>query len=328
VDYQCSLCGDFCLERDDDEDSLQNEKWRSKNSPKKIGALLAERHLQALPAAFLLFRDYRPSNLGGSTPIRVSELLAAWPDSVPERIERSFLTLARRIGVGIAGKKAQIGHTDLKDYVPLAIHEHEDMYFLDSMQEYGWIRQVLVSNSRTVAVTPQGWERFDELTRTHSSKNNPAFVAMWFGGDDPVEQDRMRRLFDESIKAVCNKLGWLAERVDSEEHNDSIMDRIIAMIRRAPFAIADLSDDNRGVYYEAGFARGIGCDVVYLAREGAKVHFDLSGVNHVKWSSVEDLRAKLENRILGTMGRGPHKLMNSGVVRPWAAGAGASDDNR
>jgi len=74
--------------------------------------------------------------------------------------------------------------------------------------------------------------------------------------------------------------------------------------------IADLSDENRGVYYEAGFARGVGKEVVYLVHESKAhtVHFDLSGVNHVRWSNEDELRKKLENRILGTMGRGPHKF--------------------
>ena len=86
------------------------------------------------------------------------------------------------------------------------------------------------------------------------------------------------------------------------------MDRIIDLIRAAPFVIADLSDDNRGVYYEAGYARGLGRDVIYLVREGgAKPHFDVSGVNHVRWSAHDDLRRRLENRILGTKGRGVHQ---------------------
>lgn len=48
--------------------------------------------------------------------------------------------------------------------------------------------------------------------------------------------------------------------------------------------------------------------MIYLVKEGSKVHFDVSGVNQVRWNEEKDLRAKLENRILGTMGRGPHKL--------------------
>jgi len=42
--------------------------------------------------------------------------------------------------------------------------------------------------------------------------------------------------------------------------------------------------------------------------EGRDVHFDLSGVNHVRWKDQEDLRVRLESRILGSVGQGPHPL--------------------
>lgn len=133
---------------------------------------------------------------------------------------------------------------------------------------------------------------------------------MWFGGKEAADREKMTRLFEDAIRPACRSCRWLAERVDSTEHNDSIIDRIVEMIRIAPFVIADLSDGNQGVYYEAGFARGLGRDVIYLVREGTPVHFDLSGVNQIRWQTVDDLRVKLENRILGTIGHGPHKFEN------------------
>ena len=86
------------------------------------------------------------------------------------------------------------------------------------------------------------------------------------------------------------------------------MDRIIEDIRRAPFVVAELTENNNGVYYEAGFARGRDVDVIYCVKEKQKVHFDVTGVNHVRWKDEDDLRKRLERRILATVSRGPHKF--------------------
>ena len=101
-------------------------------------------------------------------------------------------------------------------------------------------------------------------------------------------------------------------RADSVEHNDSIIDRVIDDIRLAPFVVAELTNNNPGVYFEAGFARGRGIEVIYCIPETGrpedKPHFDVSGINHVRWKDTDELRKKLENRILSAIGRGPHKF--------------------
>jgi nucleoside 2-deoxyribosyltransferase len=73
------------------------------------------------------------------------------------------------------------------------------------------------------------------------------------------------------------------------------------------------------VYYEAGFALGLGkavissCnkdDLESLQRE-RRPHFDVAHLNMVPWTQdgVEEYRSNLENRILAVLGRGP-------IIRP------------
>jgi len=308
-------CGRFCMFGSDGEilsDAMGRERWQ----PERIIALLYERRLRNAGAVnpLLLLQMPTRREIPGTERLRVSELLAQWPKTFQGRLDRAFSNLVRRSGENI-GSKIGINEDGPDRHLFFATGRDEVRFLRETMTKYEWIKELEGRYAPTqFEVAPAGWRHFDELSR-RGNRNNPVFVAMWFGGDDANNQERMRQLFEEGIKAACNKLGWVAERVDSQEHNDSIMDRIIAMIRQAPFVIADLSDGNRGVYYEAGFARGLGCDVIYLAREEAEVHFDLSGVNHVKWSGAEDLRTKLENRILGSMGRGPHKSISSMLDR-------------
>ena len=59
-------------------------------------------------------------------------------------------------------------------------------------------------------------------------------------------------------------------------------------IRDSAFVIADLTHDNHGAYWEAGYAEGLGKPVVYICeREEFKTkgsHFDTNHCTTVLWS--------------------------------------------
>lgn len=73
--------------------------------------------------------------------------------------------------------------------------------------------------------------------------------------------------------------------------------------------VADLTGYRDGVYYEAGFAEGLGLPVIYTCHkkwlEGVpgknieKVHFDINHKNIITWEEdkLEDFKARLINRI-------------------------------
>ena len=100
-------------------------------------------------------------------------------------------------------------------------------------------------------------------------------------------------------------------RIDRKQDVIKIDDEIIAEIRRSRFLVADFThgkDGARGgVYFEAGFALGLGIPVIYTCREDAidEIHFDTRQYHHTTWKDPEDLRDKLEKRILALIGEGP-----------------------
>ena len=59
---------------------------------------------------------------------------------------------------------------------------------------------------------------------------------------------------DDYIMPAVIKAGYKPIRVDTEQHNDLIDDRIIAGIRESKFIVADLAENSYGVYFESGFA--------------------------------------------------------------------------
>ena len=62
-----------------------------------------------------------------------------------------------------------------------------------------------------------------------------------------------------------------------------------------------------GVYYEAGFAHGLGIPVIYSCRADLmdELHFDTRQIYHVVWSNPEELRIGLMQRIGALIGDGP-----------------------
>ncbi len=106
-------------------------------------------------------------------------------------------------------------------------------------------------------------------------------------------------------------------RIDQKEHINKIDDEIIAGIKQSRFLVADFThgeDGARGgVYYEAGFAHGLGLPVIFTCQKDSvdKLHFDTNHYNHIVWTTPEELREKLKNRILAVIGEGPEAHRNA-----------------
>jgi len=80
-----------------------------------------------------------------------------------------------------------------------------------------------------------------------------AFVAMPIDSDDDQLVDVL-----EAIKTAAADCGISAERVDEVESNQRITDRILQSITKAEFVIVDLTKERPNVFFEAGFAHGLG----------------------------------------------------------------------
>ena len=66
-----------------------------------------------------------------------------------------------------------------------------------------------------------------------------------------------------------------------------IDDKIKVEIRTSKFVIADLTDENRGTYWEAGFANGLGLEVIYICEREKfnklSTRFDTNHLHKVMW---------------------------------------------
>ena len=81
----------------------------------------------------------------------------------------------------------------------------------------------------------------------------------------------------------------------------------IAEIRRSRFVVADYTGHRGGVYFEAGFALGLGLTVIPTCRndEISELHFDIKHLNTLGWQTPAELADKLNKRIRAVIGAGP-----------------------
>ena len=67
--------------------------------------------------------------------------------------------------------------------------------------------------------------------------------------------------------------------------------------------MADFTGQRGGVYFEAGFAMGLGIPVIWTCRDTDinDLHFDTRQYNHIPWANPKELRVRLQNRIEATI---------------------------
>jgi hypothetical protein len=155
----------------------------------------------------------------------------------------------------------------------------------------------------TVRPTASGWHELERLARPQVDTAQ-VFVAMWFN-------EKTNDAYVRGIMPALVNTGYKPVRIDKKEHNNKIDDEIIAEIRRSRFLIADFTCDpgnvRGGVYFEAGFAKGLGIPVIWTCKDTSinDLHFDTRQYAHIVWRDPLDLYAQLRNRIGATVGDGP-----------------------
>jgi hypothetical protein len=167
----------------------------------------------------------------------------------------------------------------------------------------GYLSGTVIDGKIHASITPRGWEYVESLDR-HAAESPFAYVAMRFN-------DETNALRDEGIRPAIIAAGWDARLIDEVHHLNHIDDEIIAAIRRSRFLVADLTGQRPNVYYEAGYAQGLGAPVVWTCREDEveanAVHFDIRQYAFITWrmDTLNDFRRRLTARIVATVGQGP-----------------------
>lgn len=171
--------------------------------------------------------------------------------------------------------------------------------------------RLLVGTTRTdasgafvanVALTFAGWDYYESL-RLGSATYRKAFMAMMFG-DATLDS-----LLEQVLKPAAKRAGFDLFKLDDRPRAGLIDDRMRVEIRASDFVIADLTHDNLGAYWEAGYAEGLGKPVIYTCERNkfvsTRTHFDTNHHLTIVWDAIapEDIGQKLTETIRATL---PH----------------------
>jgi hypothetical protein len=164
-------------------------------------------------------------------------------------------------------------------------------FLITHLQESGY----LLAQGAAV-LTVKGWNEVDPPAGTAGVPGR-CFVAMSFA---PDLDDAYFQGIQPAVEKDC---GLTAIRMKELHHNQDICDRLLSEIRQAQFVIADFTGHREGVYYEAGYARALGREVINCCHidHFDKLHFDTNHLSHIKWETPADLRQKLVDRIRATI---------------------------
>jgi len=100
----------------------------------------------------------------------------------------------------------------------------------------------------------------------------------------------------EGIAAAAASVGLRAERVKDVKGDYRITDKIMEMILSSRLVVADLTNERPNVYFELGYARGIGKSVITIARRDAIIHFDVKDWTYIPYIDSRLLERDLKQR--------------------------------
>ena len=118
-----------------------------------------------------------------------------------------------------------------------------------------------------------------------------AFVLMPFS-------EEFKDIYELGIKPACVEAGTTCERVDEQIFSENILERIYDQIMRADILVAEMTGRNANVFYETGYAHGLGKRVILLTQDADDIPFDLRHYPHIVYKgSISTLKSELERRV-------------------------------
>jgi nucleoside 2-deoxyribosyltransferase len=244
------------------------------------------------------------NDLGIEPPVISSDLIKQIQGLIPNYSPRQKqLVLLRRLEkkTEYPGQKVTI-HPRFDFTMAWASREKELIYYVQSLIDRELLKLSIAEEIDDefpfeVEITSKGWDFLDEHAKP-SIMSDQVFVAMSFSADlEPAWENGFR----EAIKDA----GFKAYRVDEKPHNERIDVKIVAEIKNSVFLVADVTEQKQGVYFESGYAIGLGIPVIWSVRkdELTKVHFDTRQYNHIVWEAEKDLRKQLYDFICAIIGK-------------------------
>lgn len=137
----------------------------------------------------------------------------------------------------------------------------------------------------------------NRISRIDKIEKGFIFVIMpMLQGNKKIEEQLHN--VNATITSVAYELGYRSQRVDGDATTDTIDNKILEQIKKAEIIIADLSFERPNCYYELGYARALGKDVIIIYDSKSKVHFDVNHYDSSQYFSMIDLEQILKTKLI------------------------------
>jgi len=281
VTYDCSRCGRYTIS------GTAEAVAERKDKSAELSGWLRGRNLSGIEIPML-------------TSSFLEEVIKTLPSYSPLE-KQSKLLKAIELLTAYPGKEVVL-IPEHEASLAWAENEKEFEYYIKSLMDRGLIevsnasRRTLSDPLYPVIITAAGWEHL-ETDESNLASKTQAFIAMSF-------DKALLPVYENAIAPAIVSTGYRPYRVDSKPHLERIDAKIIAEIKNSRFIVADVTQQKAGVYYEAGFAHGLGIPVIWCVRHDDldNVHFDTRQYNHILWEAEDELKEKLRDVILATIG--------------------------
>lgn len=135
-----------------------------------------------------------------------------------------------------------------------------------------------------------------DLKKLRDEKEIILFVAMSFREE---EEPALVDYFSAIKRSVKNtKLPIKVKRIDLEEGDFEISQKIMDEIDSANIVLADFTLSPQNVYFELGYARGKKRQIIQTARKNTKLEFDVRNWKTIFYRNATELEEKLEPEII------------------------------
>lgn len=281
--YNCSMCGFFGLSLDvfnTKETPLFQEEAANLNTLKTLAIIRKKIYLHNL---------YNKQHFLINLEILNDIIATKFPTPV-EQINNLILFLGDNIqNAGSTfeidfAKDNRINKNKLFSFVPF-INTDNYEYILTYAKEYVYVNNGITQNR--LALTLNGWKKYEELKRGQNNSHK-AFMAMQYNNK------KLEQIFENILKPGLKELGFEINRLDKTNKNGLIDENLRVEIRDSKFLVVDLSDGNKGAYWEAGYGEGLNKKIFYICdkqkyekfknKNKKLIHFDVEHQNIYFWN--------------------------------------------
>lgn len=301
----CPVCGDYCLEEDyyDYYYNYESEVAFYLYFYNKL-KIDGKSHKICILNKLEANKDIEQLILHGFDLIDKDTIIKKFPRKINERVDYLALALVRKAGrldkkvcMSVQEIASACSIKRLFDNNKFDINDawNQIISILNYLYDKGFIDtkniKKNISETEEISINPKCWMHVESLEREDSS-NKKIFIALDFHNTDSIRK---------ALKEGIEKAGYEPDIIDEKIYNKQVVPEIFKSIRESKMLVMDVTSQNYGAYYEAGYALGLGKEVIITCKKDTfnkgRVHFDVRQKQCLLWNDEEDLTITLKEWI-------------------------------